>query len=148
MHARTRSDHVRIDCFAILVDVANLPAEDIRHRLCVGRGLHNDRRGVYNNCLAGRECGHRPDCNCSGSHLRARWLRRGRLSGLRGPCLRERQRRNHRADKNNSCSSHGVTLIELTFPGCFAARVPFGCLDEPLLDSDTKESALSRHAPR
>jgi len=136
MHTRTRSDHVRIDCFAILVDVANPLAEHIRHRLGVGRGLHNERRGGGSCCLAGCERRHRPDCNRSGGHLRGRWrdrgLRRGRLSGLRGLCLRERQRRNHRANKNNSCSSHGFPFIELTFHGCFATCVPFGCLDRPL----------------
>jgi hypothetical protein len=50
--------------------------------------LHNDRRGGSSGYLAGRECGHRSDCNRSGAHLRGRWrdqgLRRGRLSGLGG----------------------------------------------------------------
>jgi len=45
MHARTRSDQMRIDCSAIFIEVANFPAEHIRYRLSVGRGLHNDRRG-------------------------------------------------------------------------------------------------------
>ena len=83
--------------------------------------------------------------------MRGRWLRRGRLPGLGGPCLRKRQRRNHCASKNNSCSSHVFSFVELPFPGCFGARVPFGCLDQPYsrtLDSDTEESALSGHAPR
>ena len=153
MYARTRSDQMRIDCSAIFVDVANFPAEHIRHRLSVGRGLHNDRRRGRNGCLGGRECGHRPDCNRSGGHLRGCWrdggLGRGRLSGFGGPCLRKRQRRNHCASKSNSCSSHVFSFVELTFTGCFGARVPFGCLDRPCSrtsDSDTEESALSGHA--
>ena len=155
MHARTRSDQMRIDCSAVLVDVANLPGEHIRHRFSVGRGLHNDRRRGRNGCLGRRECGHRPDCNRSGGHLRGCWrdhrLRRGRLSGLGGPCLRKRQRRNHCTSESNSCSSHVFSFVELTFTGCFGARVPFGCLDQPCSrtsESDTEESALSGHAPR
>ncbi len=131
MHARTRSDHVRIDCFAVSIDVANPLAEHIRHRLGVGRGLHHDRRRGRNGRLAGREGGHRPDCNCSGGHLRARRLLRGRLLGLGDPYLRERQRRNHCANKNNRCWSHGFPFIALTLPGCFATCVPFGCLHSP-----------------
>ena len=135
MHARTRSDQMRIDCSAVFIDEANFPAEHIRYRLGVGRGLHNDRRGGGSGYLAGRECGHRSDCNRSGGHLRGRWrdqgLRRGRLSGLGGLCLRKRQRRNHYASKNNNCSSHVFSFVELTSSGCFGARVPFGCLDQP-----------------
>ena len=116
MHARTRSDQMRIDCSAIFIDVANFPAEHIRYRLSVGRGLHNDRRGGGSGYLAGRECGHRSDCNRSGGHLRGRWrdqgLRRGRLSGLGGLCLRKRQRCNHCASKNNSCSSHVFSFVD------------------------------------
>jgi hypothetical protein len=118
MHARTRSDQMRIDCSAVFVDVANFPAEHIRYRPSVGRGLHNDRRGSGGGYLAGRECSHRSDCNRSGAHLRGRWrdqgLRRGRLSGLGGLCLRNRQRRNHCASKNNNCSSHVFSFVELT----------------------------------
>ena len=129
MHPRTWSNHVWIDCFAIFVDLANPPTEHIRHRLGIGRGLHNKRRGGSSGYLAWRECGHRSDYNRSGGHLRSRGLRRGRLLGLRGFCLRERQRRNHRANKNNSCSFHEFPFNELTFAGCFAADAPFGCLD-------------------
>ncbi len=150
MHARTRSDQMRIDCSAIFIDVANFPAEHIRYRLSVGRGLHNDRRGGGSGYLAGRECGHRSDCNRSGGHLRGRWrdqgLRRGRLSGLGGLCLRKRQRCNHCASKNNSRSSHVFSFVELTFSGCFGARVPFGCLDQAqirTLDSDAEESVVN-----
>jgi hypothetical protein len=149
MHTRTRSDQMRIDCSAIFVDVANLPAKHIRYRLSVGRGLHDDRRRRRNGCLWGRECGHRPNCNRSGGHLRGRRLRRGRLSGLGGPWLRKRQRHNHCTSKSNSCSSHVSSFVELTFPGCFGTRVPFGCLDQPCSrtsDSDTEESALRGHA--
>jgi hypothetical protein len=145
MHPRTWSNHVRIDCFAIFVDVANPPTEHIRHRLGIGRGLHNERRGGRNGCLARRECGHRPDYNRSGGHLRGRGLRRGRLSGFRSRCLRERQRRNHRANKNNSCSSHGFPFIELTFHGCFATRVPFGCLDRPRHNAENYSSSRARN---
>ena len=153
MHARTRSDHVRVDCFAVFGDVANLPAKHIRHRLSVGRGLHNDRRGGRNGCFAGRECGNRPDCNRSGGHLRSRWrdrrLRRGRVSGLGGPCLRKRQRRNYCASKNNSCSSHVFSFVELTFPAVSGRALPSDASLNPMgrtLDSDTEESALSGHA--
>ena len=135
MHARTRSDQMRIDCSAIFIDVANFPAEHIRYRLSVGRGLHDNRRGGGSGYLAGRECGHRSDCNRSGGHLggrsRDRRLRCGRLSGRGGFCLRKRQGCNHCASKNNSCSSHVSSFVELTFSGCFGARVPFGCLDLP-----------------
>ncbi len=144
-----RSDQMRIDCSAVLVDVANLPAKYIRDRLSVGRRLHNDRRRGRNGRLAGRECGHRPDCNRSGGHLRGRWrdggLRGGRLSGFGGPCLRKRQRRNHCTSKNDSCSSHMFSFVEFTFPACFGMRVPFGCLDQPYRrtsDSDTEKITL------
>jgi hypothetical protein len=91
-----------------------------------------------------------PQC---GGHLRSRWrdrrLRRGRVSGLSGPCLRKRQRRNYCASKNNSCSSHVFSFVELTFPAVSGRALPSDASLNPMgrtLDSDTEESALSGHA--
>ena len=60
-------------------------------------------------------------------------LRDARVLNTRSLCYRlcKRQRRNHSTNKDNSCSSHGFPFIALTFPGCFATYVPFGCLDSP-----------------
>ena len=154
MHARTRSDQMRIDCSAVFVDVANFPAEHIRYRPSVGRGLHNDRRGGGSGYLARRECGHRPDCNRSGGHLRRRWrdrgLRRGHLSGLGGLCLRKRQGCNHCASKNNSCSSHVSSFVELTSLAvsgrAFLSDVSISPTVEPL-DSDTEIDLLGVNQP-
>ena len=121
---------MRIERSAVLIDEANPLAKHVRHRLGVGRGLHNDRRRRLNVSSAGVERGYRPNPNCAGGDLRWRALKLARVSNNRSICygLPERQRRNHRANKDNSYSSHGVPFIELTFRGCFVRRAFFGCL--------------------
>ena len=130
LHASPRPDQVGVNCSAVLIGKADRPAEHIGHRLGVGRGLHDDRRGSLNGSQAGIERYHRSDFNCSGGDLRGRFLRLTRVLNGRSLChgLPERQGRDHRANKNNNYSSHGFSFFELTFIGCFAERAPFGCL--------------------
>jgi len=99
---------MRIECSAVLIDEANPLAKHVRHRLGVGRGLHNDRRRRLNVSLAGVERGYRPDFNCAGGDLRGRVHELARVFNNRSVCygLPERQGRHHRASKDNSYSSH------------------------------------------
>ena len=99
---------MRIECSAVLIEEANPLAKHVRHRLGVGRGLHNDRRRRLNVSSAGVERGYRPNPNCAGGDLRWRVHELARVFNNRSVCygLPERQGRHHRASKDNSYSSH------------------------------------------
>src|SRR5204863_1010159 len=107
LHASAGPDQVGVKCSAVFINKADPLAKHVGHRLGVGRGLHNNRRGRLNGSQVGIERGYRPNLNCAGGDLRRRSQRLTRVLNNRSVCYRlcERQRRNHHTNKENNDSS-------------------------------------------